>query len=263
VTNLVRGLSSDQPLASRVEGSVDKTRPPPGSSATLNAVYQGPPQSGGFESEETCKIKNILLCKKCNKKFISLGPHKKHEESCGKKLYPCDICESKFKRLQYLKLHVKKIHQDPSFVCDHPQCETRFLTKAKLHAHKKTHLVVKCSVCGKTFKSRQVLKTHKNKTHVEKRKSLGKKTWNCTQCPKVLKSVRGLLYHNKLHIVTPVEDIELEEAGDLQESVEVVNEDLQESVEVVNGETVETTNMIIDIGEEDLYEEIIADSVLV
>ena len=181
-----------------------------------------------------------------------MGPHKKHEESCGEKKYPCDICQKKFKRLQYLKLHVKKIHQHPSFVCDHPQCEMRFFTKAKLHAHKKTHLVVKCAVCGKSFKSRQVLKTHKNKTHVEKGKSLGSKVWKCTLCPKVLNSVRGLLYHKKLHIVTPVEDIELEEAGDLQESVEVVN-----------GEKVETTNMIIDFGEEDIYEEIVAHSVLV
>ena len=249
--NLVRGLMSAKHVACLDKPGV---RPPPESSTTLDAVDQGlpAPKTGGLETNETLNEKQILLCIKCSKKFISLGPHKRHEESCGKTIHKCNICQSKFKHLQYLKIHVKKIH-NPSFMCEHPQCELRFVTKIKLQAHEKTHLAVKCAVCGKSFKSKQVLKTHKNKKHAEHRKTSDKKVWTCTLCHRTYKSDRGLRSHKLHHIVTSVE---LEDAGDLQVTV-------LEDMVVNNGkDTVKATNMISEVDEEDIQEDMVVDNVL-
>ena len=139
--------------------------------------------------------KLVYNCKKCSKTFINLKSYHKHEENCGLSIYVCNLCQTKFKSVRYLKKHVKIVHKEPTILCE--ACEMRFHTLAKLKSHMKKHKSFPCVTCGKSFKNNGSLLTHKYKRHTMKNPT--NKSWSCTFCPKILKSERGMRYHQALH----------------------------------------------------------------
>ncbi|XP_078511701.1 uncharacterized protein LOC144770807 isoform X2 [Lissotriton helveticus] len=81
------------------------------------------------------------------------------------------------------------------YKCEH--CPKHFTHEAKLHAHKRIHLVEKkhpCQVCGKRFGHRTTLMVHM-------RGHTGETPFGCKQCGRRFKQQSNLLYHLKSHTV--------------------------------------------------------------
>ena len=107
------------------------------------------------------------------------------------------------KCLKNLKDRVKSLHfSDPKFICE--SCQLRFRSRAKLVSHMKIHSEVKCPVCEKIYKSRNVLKVHKYKAHNESAKQ--EKKWICLVCCKVFKNDRSFRFHKALHLKAATDD---------------------------------------------------------
>ena len=77
----------------------------------------------------------------------------------------------------------------------------KFRTEFKLKSHMNSHKVEpsECPVCHKTFKSKQVRRSHQAKKHPKKEKAATRSEWKCPMCPKSYESDRGLRHHKTLH----------------------------------------------------------------
>ena len=100
----------------------------------------GPNREPASAPETGPKERQTMKCKKCERKFLSLTSHHKHEVKCAKIIYKCNVCQKIRKNLRYLKVHVKNIHKKSTYKCDHPGCEEIFRTAFKLKVHKRKHL---------------------------------------------------------------------------------------------------------------------------
>ena len=137
-------------------------------------------------------------CERCSKNFKYFGSAINHSKACNQE-YLCLKCKTSFKKLAYLKSHVKNVHSEGKWGCE--KCPLKFRSICKLKGHMKIHInkPVKCSICQRTFKSKAICSSHKSKLHPTKPKLPTKKVWRCTDCPKSFKSDRGLRYHKSLH----------------------------------------------------------------
>ena len=149
-------------------------------------------------------------CKDCGKAYINMGSLVKHMKFCKKSII-CLKCDKKFRKLKYLKIHVKLQHSDSQYSCK--KCDLQFETKSKLKTHKKlAHQVnkVKCSICQREFKNKNTLHVHRNKCH--KKLKIVKKTWVCSVCRKTFRSDRGLrhhkIHHKSLDIINKTTDVQ-------------------------------------------------------
>jgi len=138
-----------------------------------------------------------LKCRKCRRDFKNLKSFIKHEKQCGLTVICCNKCQVKFKTIRYLKRHVRNMHKEPEYMCEHEGCGMRFLTKFKLKTHMKNHNA-RCNRCDKLFKNTNSLKTHKLKRHTNKTRD-SKKAWICPVCQHKVNSARGLRYHKEIH----------------------------------------------------------------
>ena len=87
--------------------------------------------------------------------------------------YKCDSCGNSYTTLQYLKLHIKTIHEKQSnYKCD--SCGKTFTTSSWLRKHSKIlhegQRNSKCDSCGKTFTqsvtlNRHILTVHERQTN--------------------------------------------------------------------------------------------------
>ena len=161
-------------------------------------------------------------CKTCCREFINFGAYLKHFKAC-QKTYVCLKCNVKFKKLKYLKNHVKSKHSEAKIPCEH--CDMKFRSQSKLDSHVKTHfkttVSVICPLCTKVFKSSNVLRVHKSMKHSKKEQAKPLKLWPCSLCPKVFKSDRGLRGHKLLHKMADVTTEEVEEQVVFEEQVVV------------------------------------------
>ena len=112
------------------------------------------------------------LCRYCQKAYHYIGDKTKHEKNCaGNKqqvdtVHECQQCHKTFKGKCYLDMHTQAQHMG----IKHP-----------------------CEKCGKYFKYSWNCKKHSQTCGKQK------KTYNCSQCPKVLSSLSGLNNHEKSH----------------------------------------------------------------
>ena len=93
-----------------------------------------------------CPIcKKVLSCEE----YVKLHVKTVHDKSpSGGKKVQCDICKKSLSCKQYLKLHVKTVHRTP---------EEQDLMKESEK--------VKCPICAKTLCSKQYIKVHIKKVH--------------------------------------------------------------------------------------------------
>jgi len=171
-------------------------------------------------------------CVSCGRGFINLGALLNHSKACMK-TYTCKLCKVNFKKLKYLKIHVKQKHMAGQIPCEH--CEMKFNSHAKLNRHLKSLLTPssKCNVCEKVFKNANVLKVHKSKIHNKKKQSKSVEVWQCNLCPKVYQSERGLRGHKVIHKKFADQDQENVESVSKEEVEQVcVEEKIEEVVEV-------------------------------
>ena len=156
-------------------------------------------------------------CEKCPRKFTSISVLKQHL-ICheGIKKFVCSIpeCSQTLASKGALKLHMKIHDGSNDFICD--VCSKIIKGKANLEYHKKTHddnyanekvqcpicgawvkslrkhkrahshVQLECNICGKTYPSKESLKTHIKFTH------LTGKDFHCSLCDKSFKRERSL-----------------------------------------------------------------------
>ena len=107
--------------------------------------------------------------------------------------FHCDKCDQKFGSQSSLRSHVKQSHEGIKFTC--PSCGLVFDRKDKLTKHERvTHSIdekYRCMDCGKQFGSDKLLQIHKTR-HEEPQ-------FQCTYCPKKLKTALSLKHHERYH----------------------------------------------------------------
>ena len=120
-------------------------------------------------------------CPICGKTYKGIGQHMlSHDTEGALKKFECDICGIRFHQWYQIQKHVITHTTEQRFQCTQNGCERRFKTKPGLVAHIATahseSRSFKCKICGKTFKTKNLLCSH-NKVHV------GRFTNKCIYCP--------------------------------------------------------------------------------
>ena len=143
--------------------------------------------------------KGILIeCKECPKKFqytSNLGSHMKNFHpnfDISMDRVTCSICQKELKNKEYLKKHVKRIHEATyDFKCD--LCEKAFTTKSNLKSHQisihNNAKPYKCEKCDKTFKLKYSIGKHMRLAHSDIKRH------QCGSCPKAFKTKTCLTNH--------------------------------------------------------------------
>ena len=191
---------------------------------------------------------------KCKKTFMKYKWCENHKVKCGSVHVVCNMCNKRFKSVRYLKVHIKTIHVKPKIQCDKADCDMKFLTESKLRAHIKSHDKVECEICGKTFKSKNVLKCHKFKHHSQKQTV--ERIWKCSLCPHSVKSERGLRYHKDL--VHKVHEELEEQLNIVEEQIEADSDGNREGDINVSGEEEDT----VEIDQRNVIEDIVVENIV-
>ncbi|ODM91743.1 putative zinc finger protein [Orchesella cincta] len=118
--------------------------------------------------EKKANKQKVHQCSKCSKLFFFAGHLKNHIRSHTKSSQlPCDYCEHSFPRWFELRIHLNSVH-------------------AQEYSQNKK---VKCSTCGKLFKSPALLKLHQQRLHSETRQ------FSCSHCPSFFSTNNHLSKH--------------------------------------------------------------------
>lgn len=144
-----------------------------------------------FKSEWDLQVHGINVhCKSMQ----SLNAHKKMHSTVSS-TNVCPICESKFRRKDYLMRHIKSHNETRSkdFKCY--ICKKDFQSNGYLKNHIKRHTEKKihqCHVCGVRFLLAGLLRKHMKEHEGE--------VWRCTQCQKEFSNKSKLTAHEKTHV---------------------------------------------------------------
>lgn len=135
-------------------------------------------------------------CNICDKKFgrnTELVLHKLTHNGKKEEGYKChfDLCETIFKRKDYLSKHIRYIHKNSEkgkWICK--TCNKEYSQRGALGNHMKTHLgnTFECSICEQTFGYKESLVRHM-KIH----------TGTNPECPVCHKKFTNLKEHMRTH----------------------------------------------------------------
>uniref|UniRef100_A0A914WBJ0 C2H2-type domain-containing protein n=1 Tax=Plectus sambesii TaxID=2011161 RepID=A0A914WBJ0_9BILA len=136
------------------------------------------------------------LCTKCLSSPSALYTHKKTH---GEKTFECGYCDKTFTLKNYLKLHVKQVHEqtERKHVCNY--CSKSFAYAGSLQVHIRTHTgerPYKCKYCPKAFASQGNLQSHE-RTHT------GERPYGCKQCGRTFIQKSQLTAHEATHTYLP------------------------------------------------------------
>ncbi|KAL3274538.1 hypothetical protein HHI36_015920 [Cryptolaemus montrouzieri] len=142
-----------------------------------------------FVQKRTCDICGII-CRSIGKLEVHRNAH------LGLKPCVCDQCGKSYSSSTQLKIH-KRIHTDEKrYKCD--QCDQAFRYNSTLKSHiRLTHTKIMdhtCKICTKYCSTPEELKKHISKLHSKKRQKV-----NCQLCGKVFKTEQLLSCHLKVH----------------------------------------------------------------
>ncbi|KAK6030851.1 zinc finger, C2H2 type [Ostertagia ostertagi] len=117
-------------------------------------------------------------CPKCDKCLSSPSALYTHKKTHGEKTFQCEFCPKTFTLKNYLKLHVKQVHEqnERKHVCRF--CGKSFAYAGSLQVHVRTHTgerPYRCSYCPKAFASQGNLQSHE-RTHT------GERPYSCGTC---------------------------------------------------------------------------------
>uniref|UniRef100_A0A1I7X7I2 Protein krueppel n=1 Tax=Heterorhabditis bacteriophora TaxID=37862 RepID=A0A1I7X7I2_HETBA len=117
-------------------------------------------------------------CPKCDKCLSSPSALYTHKKTHGEKTFQCDFCTKTFALKNYLKLHVKQVHEhnERKHVCRY--CNKGFAYAGSLQVHVRTHTgerPYQCAYCPKAFASQGNLQSHE-RTHT------GERPYTCGTC---------------------------------------------------------------------------------
>lgn len=164
-----------------------------------------------------------LLCHICSKSLLTAGQLQSHLKTHQEKSFCCDLCGSKFKTRQEIKVHVlrhkglwqystvqrlypmktrvkkERVIKIPDelkpYRCEYEGCQRRFKVHSQLIDHVNVHLGIKpfkCDYCSETFRAKNALTTHQ-KIHTDPYKH-----W-CHVCQRTFATKNALQDHNDSH----------------------------------------------------------------
>lgn len=124
--------------------------------------------------------KKMHICEHCGKGFVQKYHLMRHIlVHTGQTPHVCDKCGMSFNRTDYLKLHLRNVHQIESttakgrpeklYKCD--TCNKYFANHASLETHKRIHtgaMPYSCIICSRQFKQSSHLYSHMNTHSSEK-----------------------------------------------------------------------------------------------
>ena len=126
----------------------------------FNAIKDPLTTSNVHEEKKSTQNDNKLFkCSDCNLNYRSMKAFTIHVSKVHgdqKKKYPCTVCEKKFSRKDYWKLHIESVHEGIK--------------------------PFKCQMCDKNFPLSHSLKVHVK--YVHERTGPLPKLWQCDQCEK-------------------------------------------------------------------------------
>ncbi|XP_070570869.1 zinc finger protein 493-like [Ptychodera flava] len=135
-------------------------------------------------------------CGECDKVFLTRHGLAKHKELHLALTYKCDMCTSSFRKQNYLKDHIKRIHLQKD-----QECQKRKELNDGKKKVRKQHLESRqeqmsheCDICHKSYKSKEILGRHKVLHREERTK------YACGECDKVFLTRHGLTKHKELHL---------------------------------------------------------------
>uniref|UniRef100_A0A663LL82 Zinc finger protein ZFAT n=1 Tax=Athene cunicularia TaxID=194338 RepID=A0A663LL82_ATHCN len=145
------------------------------------------------------KHSNILLkcptehCDYSTPDKYKLQAHLKVHTELDKKSYSCPVCEKLFFEDRLIKSHIKTNHPVSFTQKKYPPSHQKSNLKAHMNRHstEKTHL---CDMCGKKFKSKGTLKSHKLLHTADG------KQFKCTVCDYTAAQKPQLLRHMEQHV---------------------------------------------------------------
>ena len=137
-----------------------------------------------FESEETgqypMEIKQIQFDN--SDKILP----KKPEVKTSLKLHECNQCSYKFRLLEALKEHTKKVHSDNEkpYSCNNCGFKTKYQGVLREHQRREAGRLLKCEKDGCNFTSYDIktLNTHKNESHTQVQSDESLPKLICTGC---------------------------------------------------------------------------------
>ncbi|XP_063391924.1 GDNF-inducible zinc finger protein 1-like [Cydia fagiglandana] len=141
-------------------------------------------------------------CVECDMQCPSIMAYKMHvmnqHRNTPKKRWPCPACDKTLNNKDTMKKHYALFHSDKtSFQC--PHCGKYLSSKCSLTHHLNSHLNIKlpkdklCSICGRGFSTRRMLRFH-TYTHT------GERPYACAHCPAAFTQPNPLrVHHRRLH----------------------------------------------------------------
>ncbi|CAB3405979.1 unnamed protein product [Caenorhabditis bovis] len=135
-------------------------------------------------------------CPKCGKLLSSPSALYTHKKTHGDKTFRCEFCPKTFALKNYLKLHVKQVHEqnEKKHVCRY--CNRGFAYAGSLQVHVRTHTGERpyvCRFCPKAFASQGNLQSHE-RTHT------GERPYTCQYCQRTFIQKSQLTAHEATHL---------------------------------------------------------------
>ncbi|GMR45398.1 hypothetical protein PMAYCL1PPCAC_15593, partial [Pristionchus mayeri] len=134
-------------------------------------------------------------CPKCDKCLSSPSALYTHKKTHGEKVFRCQFCTKTFTLKNYLKLHVRQVHEqtERKHICKF--CHKSFAYAGSLQVHIRTHTGERpyiCRYCPKAFASQGNLQSHE-RTHT------GERPYSCDQCGRSFIQKSQLTAHEATH----------------------------------------------------------------
>jgi len=139
-------------------------------------------------------------CDKCDyvaKNLKLLRGHQEvHKEWKEVDFVECMKCHKKCRNKATLRNHIKQVHSEKQFTCDHFNCNYVGKTKPKLKLHQATHeKKFDCNICEKLFSNKSKLRKHILIKHEDPDR------FKCNVCDKRLNSKHSWRRHFQTHEV--------------------------------------------------------------
>ena len=148
-----------------------------------------------YKGRKSCKATKSYVCDFCDKICNSKQQLQRHYRvHKTPKIYVCHVCGRTFKYAESYRIHADT-HIEKTFACD--QCHKSYSTYRSMVQHKETHSEIKrqlvCHVCGKTFSTPTLLRSHSYSHNTER-------SFSCDQCDKSYTSPHMLARHKRGHL---------------------------------------------------------------
>jgi len=165
-------------------------------------------------------------CDKCDyiakNSQLLRGHQEVHKEWTEADFVECMKCNKKCRNKTALRKHIRRVHSEKQFTCDHFNCNYVGKTKYDLKQHQATHeKKFECNICEKLFSSKSKLRNHilinhedpdrfkchvcdkrlnsrlRLRSHLQSHEVNAEKPFSCEQCPKSFQLEEALNHHQR------------------------------------------------------------------